>query len=673
MPSDLNQLGLPTRDRTTNGYLCMDSKTATNLLSTKTLVQFGLNRQPFMDKGNNRYVFEDSAISTQINVLINIIHGSDKIVMIKGENGVGKSSLLHKLAKIRHKGLTFCPIKATDKITIESLCKIALKHLEIPAPSSSASIPEFFAKRVAFRRRTEGKTVLLIDDADQLDSYTIDKLLLLRKLVAEDGVPAISIVFSGHPQLEQILTALPRINSHLSILHTIYLYPFSEKQTIDYINQRLQFACNNQDIELLTPAQIQSIHNRSKGIPALINYETCKILETVVSKGKNPIEPQATDTGKTSQLIPALLITVATLSLGFIGYLAYNHIQQSNINQEPTSVVSEAITIPSKIVTPFKQDPIIEQPAIEIPTGMPVTPVNEPIQDLQEASNERPPIKYDRKNDLEKKEESVASKAKELIVATTIKPAEGKELKIDKQLAATITDDAKKAAPKIKVQTDTTSEKTVSEKVSSEETVKSPTTAEKQINTSKKMAKEKTQQVSIQKPSAKKPTTDTKQLAASQTKIAQAKKEETKKLPAAKTTAKTTAVKPAINKKPTATPKQVAATVEKTPSSKVTKPSSSTEESVRLWIKKQPPMDYTMQLLASQNDTALIKYKQQNPALKNAKIASTLRKGKSWYVLIVGSFKTTTEAKRYLSKQPAPINKSKPWIRRFKPLQQTLK
>lgn len=620
----------------------MDSKTATNLLSTKTLVQFGLNRQPFMDKGNNRYVFEDSAISTQINVLINIIHGSDKIVMIKGENGVGKSSLLHKLAKIRHKGLTFCPIRATDKITIESLCKTALKHLEIPAPSSNASIPEFFAKRVAFRRRTEGKTVLLIDDADQLDSYTIDQLLLLRKLVAEDGVPAISIVFSGHPQLEQILTALPRINNHLSILHTIYLYPFSEKQTIDYINQRLQFACNNQDIELLTPAQIQSIHNRSKGIPALINYETCKTLETIANKGKKPIEAHSTDATKSNKLVPAILITVATISLGFIGYLIYGHVQFTAANQESTSIVADPITIPSKTVTPFKQDPIIEQPALAISNDenpqtltesvkTPVVAVTEPTQKIQETSNEPLLITSNDKTDTNKTEQLIAK------AITDNRQTVTEEAKIDNQLPTKTVEETKEATQQIT--------KKVDSKVKAE-----------------------TQQATTQKASAKITTPDTKQLATTQAKTEDIKKQSVAEAETKADTKPTTA-----KKQPAAKPKQVATTVEKAPSAKATKPSSSTEDSVKSWIKKQPPLNYTMQLLASQSDAALIKYKQQNPALKSAKIALTLRKGKSWYVLIVGSFKTTTEAKTYLSKQPAPINKSKPWIRKFKTLQQTLK
>ncbi len=665
----------------------MDSKTATNLLSTKTLVQFGLNRQPFMDKGNNRYIFEDSAISTQINVLINIIHGSDKIVMIKGENGVGKSSLLHKLGKIRHKGLTFCPIKATDKITIESLCKTALKHLEIPAPSSSASIPEFFAKRVAFRRRTEGKTVLLIDDADQLDSYTIDQLLLLRKLVAEDGVPAISIVFTGHPQLEQILTALPRINNHLSILHTIYLYPFSEKQTTDYINQRLQFACNNQDIELLTPAQIQSVHNRSKGIPALINYETCKILETIANKGKTPIETQTNDTGKSSQLIPAILITVATISLGFIGYLVYSHIQQSNENLESTSLVADVISIPPKTVTPFKQEQINEQPAIttaadekpQILIETPVTPTTEPEKEPQQVLNERPPIESDKKSDLKKKEEVVNNTpiTKEPAAtanskALTSKITKSEKPKADTPLTNTAAKDTAKADTKIKAPADATAEKTASKLIPTKEDIKQKETV-KQTATPEKQAKENTQQVSTQKDSAEKTTAN---ISAGKEKPAtQTKPDNAKKLPAEKPSAtKAADTKPAADKKQDSVkPKLATSAVKKPVSTKAIKPSLLTDNSVKSWIKQQPPLNYTMQLLASQTDAALIKYKQKNPSLKDAKIALTLRKGKSWYVLIVGSFKTPKEAMAYLSKQPAPINKSKPWIRRFKPLQKTLK
>lgn len=658
----------------------MDSKDATNLLSTKTLVKFGLNRQPFMDKGSHRYAFEDSAISTQLNVLINIIHGSDKIVMIKGENGIGKSSLLYKLAKTRHKGLTFCPIKATDKITIEGICKLALKQLEIQAPSSNASIPEFFAKRVAFRRRTEGKTVLLIDDADQLDSYTIDQLLLLRKLVAEDGVPAISIVFAGHPQLEQILTALPRINNHLSILHTIYLYPFSEKQTTDYINQRLQFASNDENIELLTPAQIQSIHNKAKGIPSLINYETCRVLETLAgNKSTSDIQNfEQNESSASNKFVPAALITVGLLSLAFIGYLFYGHTQFASTEDENISSIANT-TLPTKKVTPYdsQQPPVAVEATdtattkktqteteLQEPAIVAVEPIAEPVVPLEQAVDSM----------AKKATDQPVSEQKVAQATPTPRVTEPKEPKpTDKETADKIekpipvipvitatkvdtTSDQQKAPPKkpeqVTIKTDTIKPEVATAAAKPAETGK-PVEQELAAKPEQKLAEKTiveppkkvlTETNAKTKPEAEPVTPEANPSVKAKTQVAKTK-------PA--TAIPQTQIKPRPKAAPTA--------------------KKATENTVNVWIKAQPPLNYTMQLLAAKDPSSLNKYKDKYPSLKDAKIALTLRKGKEWYVLIIGSFKTTKDANAFLKNQPKPISNSKPWIRRFKPLQNTLK
>lgn len=672
----------------------MDSKDATNLLSTKTLVKFGLNRQPFMDKGSNRYVFEDSAISTQLNVLINIIHGSDKIVMIKGENGIGKSSLLLKLAKTRHKGLTFCPITATDKITIEGICKIALKQLEIQAPSSNASIPEFFAKRVAFRRRTEGKTVLLIDNADQLDSYTIDQLLLLRKLVAEDGVPAISIVFAGHPQLEQILTALPRINSHLSILHTIYLYPFSEKQTEDYINQRLQFASNESGIDLLSPAQIQSIHTKAKGIPALINYETCRVLETVAgNKQKSDVdETDQSGSSKTEKLVPAALIAVATVSLAFIGYLVYGHFQSTSPAVDANNI-AETAKLPTKKVTPFKpeQPPVAVEPTTNAnetaqePEVVAVIPVAEPAPFTEPKVNEVPATEPKQLTEETaeaidgSKPKAVEPKQKATVESTAAvtKPVDSV---IDKpQVATTETTDKTSKISEVK---DTDAKPAQSKPAQSKpsqsidiqqktiaSTPKQPAEVAAKEETKPKVQQQPKKQPVIAKPSKPAKTETPKQVAATKpVKTEPVKKEPIKTEPKQAEKPRVTAV----NTKPAKAKPETKIKPRPKPTKPVVK-KAETAKTVTQWIKSQPGMNYTMQLLAAQEKTALEKYRTKHPSLKDAKIAHTLRKGKEWYVLIIGSFKTTKEANAFLKKQPKPISTSKPWIRRFKPLQNTLK
>ena len=82
-----------------------------------------------------------------------------------------------------------------------------------------------------------------------------------------------------------------------------------------------------------------------------------------------------------------------------------------------------------------------------------------------------------------------------------------------------------------------------------------------------------------------------------------------------------------------------------------------------------PGSRYTLQLSsASRSDTLNAWAKKQN--LSNYRVYQTTRDGQPWYVLISGSYSTTSDAKRAIASLPAGVQAQKPWI---KPVSQVQK
>lgn len=88
---------------------------------------------------------------------------------------------------------------------------------------------------------------------------------------------------------------------------------------------------------------------------------------------------------------------------------------------------------------------------------------------------------------------------------------------------------------------------------------------------------------------------------------------------------------------------------------------------------KQPtvalPSGYTIQLLGTHNQSALLEFIQQHQLNEQTRYFTTLRQGKPWYVLTFGQYPTLQAAQNALSTLPSTLRVAKPWPRSFNSIQ----
>ena len=184
---------------------------------------------------------------------------SQLLLVVTGPQGSGKTLLRQAL------------VASTNKQTVQSVVVSARGAgdatgvLQQVAQALNVAQPEIGAilAQVVQLALTGQEVYLLVDDAEQLDESALEALMALAA-GAPEGRPHVFLF--GESSLIAQLDALTLEEERF---HVIELQPYTEEETREYMDQRLDGA--GRGIELFTAKQISDIHESSDGWPGTIN------------------------------------------------------------------------------------------------------------------------------------------------------------------------------------------------------------------------------------------------------------------------------------------------------------------------------------------------------------------------------------------------------------------
>ena len=91
--------------------------------------------------------------------------------------------------------------------------------------------------------------------------------------------------------------------------------------------------------------------------------------------------------------------------------------------------------------------------------------------------------------------------------------------------------------------------------------------------------------------------------------------------------------------------------------------------SPKLWLEKQEPNKYTIQVASSRNESSIKKSFEDNNIKGNGGYYHYIRDGVDRYALVYGTYKTVAAANVAMKKLPENLRKKTPWVRKIKSLQ----
>ena len=87
------------------------------------------------------------------------------------------------------------------------------------------------------------------------------------------------------------------------------------------------------------------------------------------------------------------------------------------------------------------------------------------------------------------------------------------------------------------------------------------------------------------------------------------------------------------------------------------------------WLLQQPPNTYTLQLLGTASEQALINFAKRHQIEDQSAYFSTSRDGRPWFSLVYGAYPDSVSARSAAKALPAALRGLNPWSRRFQDIQ----
>ena len=234
---------------------------------------YGLRTKPFALLPDGESLYPGSTHRTAYSLLEYGLLNEAPFMVLTGEPGMGKTSLLRKLIA-EHQGKYAIGFVTNARYDVEHLLPwillaLGLSHKRLDPVEAYHTFSEFMNQGSKRNRRV----VLIVDEAQSLGSELLEELRLLSNM--NDGKSLkLQIILSGQPDLHTLLKRIDMTQFAQRIVVDHHLEPFTEEETSQYISHRLQKAGGNQT--LFTNKACSLVHRLSKGIPRLIN-QICDI------------------------------------------------------------------------------------------------------------------------------------------------------------------------------------------------------------------------------------------------------------------------------------------------------------------------------------------------------------------------------------------------------------
>ncbi|MFJ4197753.1 AAA family ATPase [Pseudomonas sp. NPDC089534] len=222
------------------------------------LGHFQLSHDPFAPRVPG-FKFFPAQRKPVLGQLHHLARYSQLLLVVTGPQGSGKTLLRQAL------------VASTNKQSVQSVVVSArgagdaagvLRQVAQALDVAQAEVNAILAQVVQLAL-TGQEVYLLVDDAEQLDESALEALMALGA-GAPEGRPHVFLF--GESSLIAQLDALQLEEERF---HVIELQPYTEEETREYLDQRLEGA--GRGIELFTADQISDIHESSEGWPGNIN------------------------------------------------------------------------------------------------------------------------------------------------------------------------------------------------------------------------------------------------------------------------------------------------------------------------------------------------------------------------------------------------------------------
>ncbi len=248
---------------------------------------YGLRTNPFTLLPAPEFLYESRKHALGVSLLEYAVERRLLLSMITGEVGSGKTTIVRRLLNNLGDDVTVGLISNTHAGFGNLMQWVALAF-DLPFKDrDKVELYHDFVEFLVDQYRQGRRTLLIVDEAQNLDVETLEELRLLTNVNADDH-HVLQTLLVGQPELHDKLKRheLRQFAQRISVSHRVE--PLDEAETAEYVRHRLRVAGG--DPRIFHKNALRLIHRNSGGIPRIINTLCDQALVYGYADGKRQID-----------------------------------------------------------------------------------------------------------------------------------------------------------------------------------------------------------------------------------------------------------------------------------------------------------------------------------------------------------------------------------------------
>ncbi len=230
---------------------------------------YGLLRSPFEMTPDPAFLWMSDAHAEGLATLVYGVKARKGFVLLTGEVGTGKTTLLHALLAQLDRN-TLAAFVFNPRLEPLDFFRVLFDELGIEAPCATKADYLIALNRFLIARLEQDlPTLLIIDEAQNLSAEMLEEVRLLSNLETPTS-KLLQIMLVGQPELAEMLARpeLRQLRQRIVMRHQ--LRPFTREETATYVRERLRIA-GYTGKDLFDKRALQRLHEVTGGIPRLVN------------------------------------------------------------------------------------------------------------------------------------------------------------------------------------------------------------------------------------------------------------------------------------------------------------------------------------------------------------------------------------------------------------------